>query len=252
MKLRAAILLAVMGLARTAAAQDRFEIQVYDVETAAPRALGLELHLNYATQGTTTASAGEVATDRLAHFTLEPHVGVVRWLELGGYLQFALRPDGSFDFGGVKLRGKFRWPNRIAGGLIGLAANVEVSWIPSAYEPNVYGSELRPVIDLRWRRLFASVNPILDMDLGGALAGRPQFQPAAKVALELVPDCEIGVEYYGALGPLDAPLPASQQSHRVFGVVDLKMGSVDLNLGVGYGVLESERWTMKAILGHDL
>ena len=44
------------ALARVAVAQDAFEIQVYDVETAAPKDVGLEVHLNYFASGVTTTS----------------------------------------------------------------------------------------------------------------------------------------------------------------------------------------------------
>ena len=114
-----AIVAVVCGFVRVAAAQDAFEIQVYDSETAPPRDFGLEVHLNY------VASA-----DPIAHFTLEPHVGLAPWCEAGAYFQTALSPDGTFDYAGVKLRFKARVPHKVAHGLLGLALNGELLAAP--------------------------------------------------------------------------------------------------------------------------
>src|SRR5471032_2268065 len=88
-----------------ASAQDRFEIQVYDSEVAPAGEPGLEMHLNYVANGTQTVSpGGELPSQHVLHLTLEPHLGLFGWGELGCYLQGALWPDGSFDYAGAKLR----------------------------------------------------------------------------------------------------------------------------------------------------
>jgi hypothetical protein len=117
------VLLGVLG-PRPAWAQDRFEIQVYDAETAPQAAAGVEIHLNFVAVGSQVSSAdGELPTHHVAHMTLEPHLGLSRWCELGAYIQAAVRPDGSFDYAGFKLRFKARIPRRLANNLIGLALN---------------------------------------------------------------------------------------------------------------------------------
>src|SRR2546430_11333739 len=56
---------------RPAAAQDAFEIQVYDSETAAPARIGVELHVNaVAIGGASPGPSGEAPTDRVGHVTL--------------------------------------------------------------------------------------------------------------------------------------------------------------------------------------
>jgi hypothetical protein len=250
---RALAILAVLGgLGRVAAAQDAFEIQVYDAETAPPAQTGLEIHLNDFAVGVTAPSPdGELPTDRVAHFTLEPHIGLARWCEAGAYFQTALRPDGHFDYGGVKLRFKARVPRRLGRGLLGLALNAELAAIPRTYEAAGFGAELRPIADLRWRRLYVSVNPILDVDFFGADAGHPQFEPAATVLVALVGDWAMGVEYYASLGPIDRPLPASEQVHRLFVVTQLGYKWFGLNVGGGYGFVAGEKWIVKSIVSFD-
>ncbi len=250
------VLCASLGLGSRALAQDRFEIQVYDAEIAPPGGVGVELHYNTVADGTSQPSAdGELATNHLTHLTLEPHVGIASWCELGGYLQAAVLPDGSLRYAGVKLRWKMRIPHRFAGGLIGLALNLELSIVPAAFEANVYGSELRPVIDVRWKRLYFALNPIIGFDLGGAQAGRPQIQPAFKFSVTVNSALALGIEYYAAFGPVTAVTPAAEQVHRLFAVLDVfhrvsQHLDFDLNAGVGYNLTGSgDRWVAKAIFG---
>jgi hypothetical protein len=233
-----------------AAAQDRFEIQVYDSEVAEPGQVGLEIHSNYVlTGGRTTSPDGALPSDHVLHTTLEPHVGLFGWAELGGYLQGTLRPGGSVDYSGIKVRFKAKWPRKFFDDRLGLALNVEFSRIPAIYEPVVWGSELRPAIDLRIGPVYGSVNPILSTDLQGPLAGHPQFEPAFKLAVFARPELSVGAEYYAAFGPLNSFLPAVEQNHRLYGVLDFAGELLDLNVGLGRGFGSADPWVAKAIIG---
>jgi hypothetical protein len=240
------------GLAR---AQDRFEIQVYDSETAPKGGTGIEMHVNFVAAGSQAVSPdGELPTNHVTHVTFEPHLGLASWCELGGYLQSAIRPDGSINYAGFKLRYKMRIPHRLAKNVIGLAVNFELSWVPSTYEANVYGSEVRPILDVEWRRLYFAINPILSTDLGGALAGQTQFQPAAKFTVAIVPMLAMGVEYYAAFGPINQPFGLAEQSHRLLGVLDLTHKLTDktnfeLNFGGGHTFGAGDAWVAKMIVG---
>src|SRR5262245_1231402 len=238
----------VICLPGTAAAQDRFEIQVYDSQTAPPMGMGLELHINYDAKGATRPSDdGELPTDRVSRYTLEPHLGLTEWCELGAYFQTALRPEGRFDYAGVKLRFKARLLRRLAN-LIGLAVNTEISAIPRAYEASRFGSEVRPIADLRYGLLYVSFNPILSIDFAGPLAGHPQLEPATKLSMDVVEGLALGVEHYAGLGPIDGLLPLSEQTHFLYAAIDWTHSMVELNLGVGRGFAQADPWMMKAIV----
>jgi hypothetical protein len=245
--------LALPAIPIPAWAQDPFEIQVYDSETAPRGSPGLELHVNNVVQGPREPPPGGPPSEHVTRITFEPHVGVARWAELGGYLQTAVRPDGGYDFAGVKLRFKARLPFRVAR-LLGFALNGELSYLPRAWSDARFGGELRPIVDLRVGPLYVSLNPILSFDFEGPLAGRPQLEPAAKLALFVAGDVlSVGAEYYGGIGPFYAPFAASQQEHRLFGVFDLDVPGryVDftINAGAGWGLAAGERWIVKTILG---
>ena len=246
--------------AGSARAQDRFEIQVYDSLTAPAGGFGLETHVNHIFSGTTQASPdGEQPSDGLTHLTLEPHIGVTPWSEIGAYIQFAMDSSGDGHWGGFKLRYKARLPRRYANGMIGLALNVELSVVPARYEAAVYGAELRPIFDLAWRRIYFAINPIIGFDLAGAEAGRPQLQPALKGSVAVVPNLlALGLEYYMNFGPVTSFLSASEQTHRLFAVVDVvhlisPRLSFGLNFGVGYNLTgNGDRWVIKGIIGFGL
>jgi hypothetical protein len=238
--IRAAVLVAavVLGVPAVARAQDAFEIQVYDATTAQLGEVGIETHLN---QHIIDGAANET------HLTLEPHYGLTDWAELGGYFQTAMTSGGDLAYAGVKLRLKLRRPGRVWQDRIGLAINGELSVIPSRFEPQVWGSEIRPILDLTTGALYASINPILTVDLRGELAGHPQFEPCAKFAVKLRETVAIGAEAYGAFGPLDDL--GSEHATRLLAVVDLTGDWWDLNLGVGYGWGSPDHAVAKLILG---
>jgi len=243
------LLVALTLFAASAQAQDRFEVQVYDSETARPWTPGLEVHTNYSAQGSTeTSPEGELPTQHVARITFEPHLGLNEFSELGAYFQTAVQPSGTYDFAGLKLRFKMRYLHKVWD-LVGLAVNFEISAIPGTYEANKWGSEVRPIADLHWRRLYASVNPILSVDFKGKDAGIPQLQPAAKIAIDTFPGLQLGTEYYAGFGRITSPLPAGEQSHTFYAVLDFTSAYVDFNVGVGYGLGAADRWVLKSIVG---
>ena len=130
-----------------------------------------------------------------------------------------------------------------------------MSSIPSAYE-TPWGSELRPVIDVRAGRFYASINPIVSIDLQGPLALRPQLEPCARFLVDVGGGLDLGAEYYAALGRIDALAPVAGQVHRLFAVLErafpIGRATFTAHLGGGYGWAASERWIAKAILGVDL
>jgi hypothetical protein len=219
-------------------AVDPFEIQVYDGEANRPGEPGLELHVNHVASGA-------------SHFTLEPSFGVLPWWEIGGYFQTALRADGHFDYAGVKLRSKFvghAWSEHLRAGL-----NVEVSLIPTAYDPNRWGMEFRPIVAWEDERYLFALNPIVDAPLAGPdFRAGPHFEPAAMAKAKIMGLVAIGFEYYAGLGPFAGLLPLREQEQYLYEAVDvLGIPNLELNVGLGEGWTEaSESLVFKCIVGY--
>ena len=244
---------ALLGASRAAYAGDPYEIQVYDGTANAPGVPGLELHLNDWATGQHEAAPPEAALHGQFHATLEPSLGITRFWELGAYLQGAVRTDdGITEYAGTKLRSKFVTPEGWDAHWR-LGVNFELSYLPSTYDHDQWGSEMRPIVawhDDDW--LFA-LNPILDQSLAGSDARQgPSFQPALKVARAIGP-VALGIDYYATLGPLSAIVPWQEQEQQLFEVLDLlAVDHFELNAGVGEGLTQAtDGLVLKLILGYE-
>ena len=247
-------LLVLVFLPLSAAAQDAFEIQVYNSETAPPLQVGAEMHLNHFFVGSKVFDGEERPTDHVTHLTLEPHVGIASWCEAGAYFLMAFRADGHFDFAGIKVRFKVRWPEKLWG-VLGLSLNQELSMTRRDYEADQLGWELRPIIDFEWKRLYLAFNPIVSVPLGAAVVV-PELGPSFKASVKTFDFLSVGAEYYAAFGPINRAVPVDQQAHRLFGALDFEWKNgrqlYDLNFAVGYGFTGPEKWIAKLIFEFDL
>jgi hypothetical protein len=236
-----------------ARAQDAFEIQVYDGTADAPGAPGLELHLNDWLTGHREPAPPEVPLHGQLHATLEPSLGLFPFWEIGAYLQFAEREDdGVFGWAGVKLRSKFVTPPTFSPHLR-LGVNLEVSYLPAAYEASRWGSEIRPIVAWQDERWLFAFNPIVDQSFAPPDGRRgPFFEPAVKASRSVGP-VALGFEYYGSIGPIASPSPAREQVHYLFEVVDvIAVEHVELNVGLGEGLTPvSAGLVLKAIVGYE-
>jgi len=237
-------------VASSASAVDPFEIQVYDGTANEAGAVGLELHINRVVSGLRSATPPELPLSHQTHLTLEPSFGAQSWWEIGGYFQSTLRPDGVYDFSGVKLRSKFVVPEGTYEHLR-LGINLELSRIPERYEAGRWGAEVRPILAWENRYWFFATNPILTFGLEG-LGDGPDFEPAAAAKIKLFDTFALGFEYYAALGRVADPLPADEQSHFLYETLDLfSLPRVEVNFGLGEGLTAaSSQLVAKLILGY--
>jgi hypothetical protein len=234
-------LLLPLTAARTAAAQDPFEIQVYDPETNDPGQFGLELHSNAATSGDTTL-----------HETLEASFGVLPSLEIGAYLQTALRPAARFEYAGAKARVKWRLPVPESFP-IQIALNAELSLLPKIYDPAELGGELRPILEWHPGDFVLDLNPILSFDWRGPDAGIPHFEPAVSARYEIGGLIALGLEYYGGIGPLSHVPQIREQHHYLFEMVQvIAWKEYEIHAGVGEGLTAaSNGLVLMSLLGHQ-
>jgi hypothetical protein len=250
LSLIAAIGAAVL-LAPCLAAQDNYEIQVYPSETVAPRQLMLELHSNFAFEGEKQVVDGVLPTEHALHETIELTYGVTSWFETGFYIFTSARSGEGLQWVGDHIRPRVRapeswqWP-------VGVSLSTEFGYQRRAYSPDTWTWEIRPIVDKQLGRWYLSFNPAVDKAVHGANASRGfEFSPNFKASYEVTPVAAIGVEYYGALGPVTRFDPGPQQQHQIVPSLDLNVSpDWELNAGTAIGLTRAtDRFIFKMIVG---
>jgi hypothetical protein len=243
--LPAAILAFVLVQPHAARAVD--EIQVYNGEIADVGQFTVQQHLNYTFLGHKEPDfPGGFPSNHALNGTPEFAWGITRWFELGLYIPWAVDGEGRFLSNAFKLRTLFVTPDADKKNFF-YGLNFEYDYTTAPFSPTRFAMEIRPIIGWRNPQWEFIVNPIVDLGFGQS--GDIDFLPAARLARKIADDLQLGVEYYTDLGRPGSFLPFEQQAHQVFAVADFKVGDIDVDFGVGYGLTEgSDRWVAKTIL----
>jgi hypothetical protein len=235
----------------TAAYAQTDEIQVYTAEIAPQGVFNLTVHTNFTPNGIKTpAFPGAVTADKSLNGVPEWAYGVKPWFEAGLYMPlYSVDKDMGFGLDGFKLRTLFVEPHaedhKFAYGV-----NFEFSVNAKRWDTNRFSSEVRPIVGWHlgsWDLIF---NPILDTEYDGW--SNLDFAPSTRVAYNMNKVWAVAVEEYADFGPLKGFLPANQQSHQIYAVVD-RGGRLDFEGGIGFGLTDaSDKLTLKMILSIDL
>lgn len=245
-------LFAVAALAASAVSAHAVdEIQVYNAEIAKVSQWTLQMHLNYAINGRKEADfPGGLIPHHALNGTPEWAYGITDWWEMGFYAPYAVDQNGQFLSDGVKIRQLFVSPNANKREFF-YGVNFEFSYATPRFSETKFNSEIRPIIGFRRGNYEFIVNPIVDIGFGRK--GEVEFAPAARLARNFGEDFALAFEYYSGLGPFRNFLPFNEQQHNIFGVVDFKIGRLDVDFGVGYGLTSgSDRLMAKMIIGAEL
>ncbi len=223
------------------------EIQLYNAEIAEVGQFTVQQHLNYAFVGRKEPDfPGGFAPNHALNGTPEFAWGITKWFELGMYIPWAVDGEGRFLSNAVKLRTLFVTPDADKKNFF-YGLNFEYDYTTPPFSQTRFAMEIRPIIGWRNPQWECIVNPIVDLGFGKF--GDMDFLPAARLARKITDDLQLGVEYYTDLGRPGSFLPFEQQAHQVFAVTDFKVGVIDVDFGIGYGITEgSDRWVAKTIL----
>jgi hypothetical protein len=223
------------------------EIQLYNAEIADVGQFTVQQHLNYAFVGRKQPDfPGGFAPNHALNGTPEFAWGITEWFELGLYIPWAVDGEGRFLSNAFKLRTLFVTPNADKKSFF-YGLNFEYDYTTAPFSQTLFAMEVRPIIGWRNPQWEFIVNPIVDLGFGRY--GDIDFVPAARLARKITGDLQLGVEYYTDLGRPGSFLPFEQQGHQVFAVADFKVGVIDVDFGIGYGLTEgSDRWVAKTIL----
>src|ERR1700676_721857 len=219
-----------------AAAQDLFEIHIYEYEPLSRREYSLEAHLNITAQGTALASGSLLPTNQQTHLTIEPTFGISQNFALGFMFLNAWEPGYSPQFAGWRILPHFyapeswRLPFRL-----GFVA--EFSFQNNRYEENTRRVELRPILDREFPRWQIVFNPVFERALHGPGTRRGwNFEPAMLLRWKRK-TFSPSLEYYGEIESINVPPRAQPEVHQLFLGGDWELTSdFRVNLGMGFDV----------------
>lgn len=231
-----------------AAAAAPEEIQIYVDDMTPQGHFGLDVHNNYVMSGSGTSDyPGGQPPVHVYRFTPEFYYGLRDTVELGLYALTTHPVAGDTNFDGAKVRVKFIAPHDTSYGLF-WGANFELGETSLRVSQYPWNAELKGILGFRTERWLFALNPNLDKAIS---AGQPfTVDVDSKIAYRTDAGYQVGVESYNELGPVSDMGHLGQHSETVYAVVDTTVRGVDLNAGIGRGLTtESDRWTVKLILG---
>jgi Putative MetA-pathway of phenol degradation len=243
------ILLAVVCPA--ARAQDNYEIQVYGSETVPPNHTMVELHSNFTIDGSKDLIDGFYPTEHALHETVEITQGWTDWFETGFYIFTSENRGYGWQWVGDHIRPRVRvppswnWP-------VGVSLSLEVGYQRAHYSPDTWTLEIRPIVDKQVGRWYLSFNPTLDRSFHGpGVAEGVGFSPNFKAGYDITKRLNMGIEYYGELGPVTGFDPLRDQEQQIVPALDLNLApNWEFNFGVGVGVTQNtDHLLVKMILG---
>jgi hypothetical protein len=239
-------------LAGAALAQDNYEIQVYGSETMAPGKTMVELHSNFTFDGSKSVVNGVVPTNHALHETIEITQGINDWFETGFYIFTSYNPEkGGYGWVGDHIRPRVRAPESWHLP-VGLSLSAEFGYQRAKYSEDTWSMELRPIIDKQIGRWYLSFNPTVDRAFHGpGVASGVTFSPNFKFGFDVTKKVNVGVEYYGSLGPVTGFDPIREQQQQIIPSIDLNLSpDWEFNAGLGVGVTQAtDHLILKFILG---
>ena len=207
------------------AAQDAFEIQVYEYETVPKGMWNLETHANYTGRGTKEYEGRVAPTDRQFHLTYELTRGITKDFEMAGYLVLSARPGSgdAMEYAGARIRPRYSIP-KSAGLPVDVSISLEVGFPKPAYEANSVTLELRPILEKVFGRWQLDFNPTFARALRGpGKSDGWEWEPAERVAYKANPKLDVSMEYYGATGPIHDPFRLREQGHVFYPGCDIQL-----------------------------
>jgi hypothetical protein len=247
----AIFLLASLFASPALRAQENYEIQVYGAETVVPQHTMVELHSNYTISGSKDIVDGMIPTEHAFHETLEITQGLTSWFETGFYVFSSINHGYGWQWVGDHIRPRVRAPEEWHLP-VGLSVSFEFGYQRPEFSPDTWTLEIRPIIDKQVGKWYLSFNPTLDRSFHGpSVSQGVVFSPNFKAGYDVTKRINMGLEYYGSLGPITGFDPVQDQQQQILPAIDLNLGpNWEFNFGVGVGVTRgTDHLLIKMILG---
>ncbi len=194
---------------------------------------------------------GVYGTEHDWHETIEITQGINEWLEVGFYIFMSANTRYGYQWVGDHIRPRVRAPEKWHWP-VGVSFSTEIGYQRPQFSADTWTWEIRPIIDKKIGRWYLAFNPSVDRSFHGP--GVPQgvsFSPNVKAGYDVTKKINVGVEYYGSLGPVTGFDPLAEQQQQIIPAVDIDFGADwEFNFGVGVGVTHStDHLLIKMILG---
>jgi hypothetical protein len=228
------LLLLFLCAASRLAAQDPFEIHIYEYEPMSWRQYSLEVHLNFEPQGTSLRDGTLLPTHDQTHLTFEPTIGLSKNFAVGFMFLNAWEPGNTPQYAGWRVLPHFyapeTWHLPFRFGFVS-----EFSFQNTRYEENSRRVELRPILDREFQRWQIVFNPVFERALHGPGTEHGwNFEPAALLRWKR-PKFSPSLEYYGEVESITARPHAQPEVHQLFAGGDLAVAEgFSTNLGIGF------------------
>lgn len=232
--------------------QGNYEVQVYGSDLVAPKVTMVELHSNFTASGTRGVIDGVLPTQHAEHETVEITHGFNEWLETGFYIFTSIQSDGGWYYVGSHIRPRFSVPERYHWP-VGVSISNEIGWQRPNFSLDTWTWEIRPIVDKKIDKWYLAFNPTFDKSFHGPSKNNGyEFSPNVKFSYDVTKKVAVGVEYYGAYGPVTGFDPLRDQQQQILPAVDVDFGkNWEFNFGVGVGVTQAtDHLLIKAILGY--
>jgi hypothetical protein len=230
------------------------EIQVYDAEIEDQGKFNIMIHSNFTPAGRTTPNfPGSIVSNHSFNGTAEWAYGVADWFEQGLYMPVytIYSPSHGGTINGFKIRELFVRPHAHDHTFF-YGVNFEFSVNYLYWESRHITSEVRPIVGLHLHPVDIVFNPIVDTDYTGGF-GNLEFVPSTRVAYNFNDKWAAALEEYSDDGSLRKFLPAHDQFHEVWAVMDHNNKFLNIETGIGFGVSHgADKVTLKLMLSRDL
>jgi len=241
-----------LGIPGALFAQGNYEVQVYASELTPKGVTMVEVHSNFTASGSKKTDDGTLPTNHQVHETLEITHGFNEWFETGFYQFTSFQPDGSWKWVGTHIRPRLAVPEKYKLP-VGLSISTEFGYQRPIFSPDTWTWEIRPIIDKKIGKFYMAFNPTFDKSFHGpSQSAGYEFSPNIKFSYDVTKKVAMGLEYYGAYGPVTGFDPLRDQQQQFVPAVDVDFGkNWEFNFGVGVGVTgATDHLLVKAILGY--
>jgi len=235
----------------SAAAQDLFELEVFEFDTAAPGSYELGIHTNGLPRGDVRQHP-VAGAHRPVHVSLEITRGWTSRFETAAFVQTApFGPARSTRFAGGHARAKIRLTDS-ARLPFRFGVSAEYGFNRASFDDELQTLEIRPIIDRRKGRLSLILNPGLELVMRGSDTGLdPSFDVSARAAWSVSPRLSINGEYFSKPASTRHLEIEDTAHHLVFSGIDVAVADEwEVSLGAGHCVTSHEPWVFRSMLSY--